>query len=215
MGQKANPKLLRINISNQWESIWCGTSKSYSIYLLEDFKIRKYLNKELSRAIVSSILINRKSDNIHVDAYVARPGVVFGKKGQDIKLITKGLGTLVNREIFLHIKDIKNTDLDSSAIAQSVSQQLEKRIPFRRAMKQVIQKAMKAGALGIRVSCSGRLGGVEIARRETSMEGSIPLHTFRAIIDSSQSVAHTIYGKCGVKVWVYKGEAKVRKAVSK
>lgn len=206
MGQKAKPKSLRLCISDTWDSRWCASSANYPQYLLDDYKIREHIKKEFKNAIVSKILISRKSQSLYVDVFVARPGIILGKKGMDIKLFTEELRKSFNLKIHVSIKDIKNIDADASTLAQSIATQLEKRIPFRRAMKQVIQKAMKAGAKGVKVECSGRLGGVEIARTETSMEGSIPLHTFRAIIDYSFHEAFTIYGKCGVKVWVYKGQ---------
>ncbi|MEK9658137.1 MAG: 30S ribosomal protein S3 [bacterium] len=206
MGQKSKPKVLRINISDDWESRWTANSKTYSNFIVEDHKIRCFLRKELDRALPSRIKIFRKTNYVNVQVYIGRPGVVFGKNGIDVKLLNEDLSKLISKKVIIDIIEVKNTDLDALILAKLVAVQLEKRIPFRRAMKQALQRALKAGALGVRIACSGRLGGVEIARKEDSMEGSIPLHTLGIPIDYANVVAYTIYGKCGVKVWINKGQ---------
>lgn len=206
MGQKAKPKVLRINISDSWDSNWYGTQYTYKQNLLEDYKIRNFITDELRTAGTSSIIISRKSNTTLVVVYVSRPGVIFGKNGIDIKAVTEEIKNKIDSKIKIEIREIKNPDLDPKVLADFIAGQLVKRVPFRRAMKLGLQKATKAGALGVRIACSGRLGGVEIARKEELKQGSVPLQTFRANIRFAISEASTIYGTCGVKVWVNNGE---------
>ena len=206
MGQKAKPKVLRINIADTWDSMWYGTQKTYKNNLLSDYAIRKFIKNELHMAGTSKIVIFRKSNTTTVHVYISRPGVVFGKKGIDINQLTETMRKDIDSKIKLEIKEIKNPDLDSKVLADFIASQLVKRVPFRRAMKLGLQKASKAGAKGVRIACSGRLGGVEIARKEELKQGSVPLQTFRAKIDFAISEASTIYGICGVKVWINCGD---------
>ena len=212
MGQKAKPKILRINISDEWDSMWYGSKKTYKHFLLIDYKIRNYLRNALKVAGVSKIKINRKSNITNVIVDVARPGIIFGKKGIEIKDIVNEMKQKIDKKVHLEIKEIRSPDLDSKIVAEFIASQLVKRVPFRRAMKQGLQKVLKSGALGVRIACAGRLGGVEIARKEELKEGSVPLQTFRAVIDYALAKASTIYGICGVKVWIYKGDKVTKKA---
>ena len=206
MGQKVNPKSFRLGISDEYDSVWYDIDK-YSNKILEDFQIRLYLKKELQRAGVIKIQILRKTEQVEVKVTVSRSGVVFGKKGIDINFLKEDLKNKINSKIILNVLQLDNPDCSAKHISSWVCSQIEKRVPFRRAMKMAIQKCLKAGANGVKISCSGRLGGVEIARTEWYKEGKIPLHTLRAIIDYSFNEALTTYGKTGVKVWIYKGES--------
>jgi small subunit ribosomal protein S3 len=205
MGQKANPIVLRLGIIRNWDSVWYA-DKDYAKFLYEDFKIRQFLKNELARAGLSRININRKTGMIEVNVYVARPGVIFGRGGIDSEMLNLEVSKLIKKDVRVNIHEEKNPEANSRLLCEWIAGQLEKRIPFRRAMKMSIQKALKAGAKGIRVACAGRLGGVEIARTEWYREGKVPLHTFRADIDYSFSEALTTYGKIGIKVWIYNGE---------
>ncbi|MEK7298376.1 MAG: 30S ribosomal protein S3 [Candidatus Margulisiibacteriota bacterium] len=205
MGQKANPNGLRVGIIRDWDSTWFSV-KDYGSLLVEDLEIRKYLRDALKRAGVSKVLIRRKADQVDVDIYAARPGIVIGRGGSDISILREDLGKKLNKRIQLNIIEEKHPELSARLVGENIVAQLEKRIPFRRAMKSSIQRVMKAGASGIKVCCSGRLGGLEIARTERYHEGKVPLHTFRADIDYAFSEALTTYGKIGVKVWIYKGD---------
>ncbi len=206
MGQKTNPKALRLGIADEWDSVWYD-SANYSKKIMQDFIIRNYLNEELSRAAVTKIKILRKSDHLEIVPVVARPGVIFGKTNIDLELITKELrDKLKITNLKITIEENKNPDANAKLLSTWICGQIEKRIPFRRAMKMAIQKCLKSGAKGVKVSCSGRLGGIEIARCEWYKEGKIPLHTFRSIIDYSFNEALTTYGKIGVKVWIYHGD---------
>lgn len=206
MGQKANPKGLRLGIVKDWDANWFAED-NYGALVLEDYRIRNYLESALDKAGVSKIEINRKSGYTEANVYVARAGIIFGKKGLDIDAIKEDLDKQVApNQVRINIKEEKDIESNARLLGQWIAQQLERRIPFRRAMKMAVQKCMKAGALGIKVSCSGRLGGVEIARTEWYREGKVPLHTFRADIDYAFTEALTTYGKIGVKVWVYHGE---------
>lgn len=206
MGQKVNPIGFRLGINdNKWQSTWYA-GKDYADQLHEDFKIRSYIKKELYQAGVSLVEIERIAKKVIVTIHTARPGVVIGKKGADIDKVKNKLKKLTSSEIHLNIAEVKRPEIDSVLIAQSIAQQLEKRVSFRRAMKKAIQSAMKMGAKGIRINCSGRLGGAEIARMEWYREGRVPLHTLRAEIDYGTAQSHTTYGVIGIKVWVYKGE---------
>ncbi len=204
MGQKVNPVGLRVGIIRDWESKWYA-GKNYADFLLEDLKIRDYLKKKLKDSAVSHIDIERTADRVSVMIHTAKPGVVIGKGGSEVEVIRKQLTKLTNKKINISISEIKNPELDAILVAENIAQQLEKRISFRRAMKQAIQRTMRAGAKGIKTAVSGRLGGAEIARTEGYSEGTVPLHTLRADIDYGTAEAHTTYGLIGVKVWIYRG----------
>ena len=207
MGQKVHPKAFRLGIVKEWDCSWFA-SAHYAEYVMEDFKIRKYIKKELYRTGVSRIVINRKSDLLDVRVSVARTGIIFGRKGVDLSAIKNELKRLLNKRLKINITIIeeKRPEANARLLGEWIVGQLERRVPFRRAMKIAVQKALKAGTQGIKVSCAGRLGGAEIARRESYREGKVPLHTIRADIDYAFSEALTTYGKIGVKVWLYHGE---------
>lgn len=205
MGQKVKPIGLRLGINRTWDSRWYADER-YADYLHEDLEIRKYLKKKLAQAGISKIVIERPAKKARISIHSARPGVVIGKKGQDIEVLRKEIQKMTDTEVQLNIVEVKKPELDAQLVADSVAQQLERRVAFRRAMKRVIQSAMRLGAGGIKVACSGRLGGAEIARTEQYREGRVPLHTLRADIDYATSTAHTTYGACGIKVWIYKGD---------
>ena len=211
MGQKAHPKVLRLGIVEEWDSCWYALS-DYSTFILSDEKIRNYIYKNCSDAKIARVLIKRRSDNVSVSVFCARTGVILGKGGEEVAKHREALSKIVNNTVNLSIVEIPDPEKNAKLLADNICLQLEKRTPYRRAMKQVVQWAMKAGALGIKVACSGRLGGVEIARSEWYLEGKVPLHTLRANIDYSFSEAQTTYGKIGVKVWVYNGETIDHKA---
>ena len=205
MGQKTNPIGLRLGIIKSWESRWFS-EKDYSKLLQEDINIRKFLTKKLSSAGISKVVIERPAKLAKVIIYSSRPGVIIGKKGSDIEKLKKEVSKIASGDVSINIVEIKKPELDSQLVADNIAQQLERRVAFRRAMKRAVQSAMRLGALGIRVNCSGRLGGAEIARTEWYREGRVPLHTLRADIDYGVSRANTTYGICGVKVWIFKGE---------
>ena len=205
MGQKTNPIGLRLGIIKPWESRWFS-ERDYSKLLQEDIDLRKFLFKKLSSAGISKIVIERPAKLANVTLYTSRPGVIIGKKGSDIEKLKKSVSKIVSGDVNINIVEIKKPELDSQLVAENIAQQLERRVAFRRAMKRAVQSAMRLGALGIRVNCSGRLGGAEIARTEWYREGRVPLHTLRAEIDYGVSRANTTYGICGVKVWIFKGE---------
>ena len=204
-GAKVNPTGLRLGVNRTWDSRWYADDK-FTDYLHEDLKIKEFLKKKLAQAGISRIVIERPAKKARVTIHSARPGVVIGKKGQDIELLRKEIQKMTDSEVQLNILEVRKPELDAQLVADSVAQQLERRVAFRRAMKRVMQSALRLGAEGIKVSCSGRLGGAEIARTEYYREGRVPLHTLRADIDYATSTAHTTYGACGVKVWIYKGE---------
>ena len=206
MGQKVNPIGLRLGINRTWDSRWYAGRNEYAKLLHEDLKIRAYLRKRLAQAGVSRIVIERPAKKARVTIHTARPGVVIGKKGADIEVIRKDLQKMVGNELSLNILEIRKPEIDAQLVAENITQQLERRVAFRRAMKRAVQAAMRLGAEGIRINCSGRLGGADIARIEWYREGRVPLHTLRADIDYGESTAFTTYGTCGVKVWVFKGE---------
>ena len=206
MGQKVNPIGLRLGINRTWDSRWYAGRNEYAKLLHEDLKIRAYLRKRLAQAGVSRIVIERPAKKARVTIHTARPGVVIGKKGADIEVIRKDLQKMTGNEVSLNILEIRKPEIDAQLVAENITQQLERRVAFRRAMKRAVQAAMRLGAEGIRINCSGRLGGAEIARIEWYREGRVPLHTLRADIDYGESTAFTTYGTCGVKVWVFKGE---------
>lgn len=205
MGQKVNPIGLRVGYIKGWDSNWYG-GKDTPEKLLEDDKIRKYIGTRIQRGGISKIVIERTLKRITLTIHTARPGVVIGKGGQEVDKIREELKKLTNKDVQINIFEIKRPELDARLVGENVAQQLEARISFRRAMKQVIASTMRAGAEGIKVKCSGRLGGAEMARSEMYKEGRIPLHTLRADIDYAVSEAQTVYGKIGIKVWIFKGE---------
>lgn len=206
MGQKVNPIGLRLGVNRTWDSRWFAED-DYAKLLLADLEMRKFLEKKLAAAGISHIVIERPAKKARVTIYCARPGVIIGKKGQDIETLKKELTKLAeNNEVSVNIVEIRKPETDAKLVAENVAQQLEKRISFRRAMKRAVQSALRQGAEGIKISCAGRLGGAEIARTEWYHEGRVPLHTLRADIDYGQATAFTTYGTCGVKVWIYKGE---------
>ena len=206
MGQKVNPIGLRLGINRTWDSRWYAGKGEYGQLLHEDFAIRAYLMEELKAAAVSKVVIERPHRKCRVSIHTARPGVVIGKKGTDIDKLRKGVSALTKSEVHINIVEVRKPETDANLVAASIAQQLERRVAFRRAMKRAVQSALRLGAEGIRINCSGRLGGAEIARLEWYREGRVPLHTLRADIDFGIATAHTAYGACGVKVWIFKGE---------
>ncbi|WP_185985301.1 30S ribosomal protein S3 [Aureimonas mangrovi] len=206
MGQKVNPTGLRLGINRTWDSRWFANTGEYGKLLHEDLAIRRYLLNELKQAAVSKIVIERPHKKCRVSIHSARPGIVIGKKGADIEKLRKKLTAMTNAETHINIVEVRKPETDATLVAQSIAQQLERRVAFRRAMKRAVQSAMRLGAEGIRINCGGRLGGAEIARMEWYREGRVPLHTLRADVDYGTAEAHTAYGVCGVKVWIFKGE---------
>ena len=206
MGQKVNPIGLRLGINRTWDSRWFADGHEYGKLLHEDVAIRKFLTKELKQAGISRIVIERPHKKCRITLHSARPGVVIGKKGADIERLRRRIAQMTDSDVHLNIVEVRKPELDATLIADNVAQQLERRVAFRRAMKRAVQNAQKAGALGIRVQCSGRLGGSEMARTEWYREGRVPLHTLRADVDYGFREAKTTYGRIGVKVWLYKGD---------
>jgi small subunit ribosomal protein S3 len=205
MGQKVNPIGLRLGINRTWDSRWFAR-KEYGNLLLDDLGLRKFLQRRLSQAGLSRVVIERAARRTRITLHSARPGVVIGKKGADIEKLRTDIAKVTNSEVSLNILEIRKPEIDAKLIADGIAQQLERRVAFRRVMKRAVQSAMRLGAQGIRINCSGRLGGAEIARMEWYREGRVPLHTLRADIDFGYGTAKTTYGVCGVKVWVFKGE---------
>ena len=208
MGQKVNPHGLRVGIIKDWDSKWYADTKNeeFSNNLVEDYNIRKYLKKRLKDASISKIDIERTRDRVKVSVFTAKPGIVIGRGGAEVEKVRTEVQKLTAKKLFIDIKEIKRPDLDAQLVAENIAQQLENRISFRRAMKSCMQRTMKAGAQGIKTSVSGRLGGADMARKETYSEGTIPLQTLRADIDYGFAEADTTYGKVGVKTWIYHGE---------
>jgi small subunit ribosomal protein S3 len=206
MGQKINPIGLRLGINRTWDSRWFANKGEYGKLLHEDMAIRKALMKLLKQAAVSKIIIERPHRKCRVTIHSARPGVVIGKKGADIEKLRKEVSKLTKADVTLNIVEVRKPEIDATLVADSIAQQLERRVAFRRAMKRAVQSAMRLGAEGIRINCSGRLGGAEIARLEWYREGRVPLHTLRADVDYGVATAFTTYGTCGIKVWIFKGE---------
>ncbi len=206
MGQKVNPIGLRLGINRTWDSRWYASRGEYARLLHEDMKIREVLMKELKQAAISRIVIERPHKKCRVTIHSARPGVVIGKKGADIDKIRKTVTKITDSEVVINIVEVRKPEVDSTLVAESIAQQLERRVAFRRAMKRAVQSAIRLGAQGIRINCAGRLGGAEIARLEWYREGRVPLHTLRADVDYGTATAHTAYGTCGIKVWIFKGE---------
>lgn len=206
MGQKINPTGFRLGINRTWDSRWYANTGEYGKLLHEDLAIRRYLLGELKQAAVSKVVIERPHKKCRVTIHSARPGIVIGKKGADIEKLRKKLTAMTGVETHINIVEVRKPETDATLVAQSITQQLERRVAFRRAMKRAVQSAMRLGAEGIRINASGRLGGAEIARMEWYREGRVPLHTLRADVDYGTAEAHTAYGVCGVKVWIFKGE---------
>ncbi|GBD47525.1 30S ribosomal protein S3 [Methylopila sp. Yamaguchi] len=206
MGHKVNPIGLRLGINRTWDSRWFAGKGEYGKLLHEDIKIRDALLKDLKQAAVSKIVIERPHKKCRVSIYSARPGIVIGKKGADIEKLRKKVGSMTSSEVHINIVEVRKPEIDSTLVAESIAQQLERRVAFRRAMKRAVQSAMRLGAEGIRINCAGRLGGAEIARTEWYREGRVPLHTLRADVDYGVATAKTAMGTCGVKVWIFKGE---------
>ena len=206
MGQKMDPHGLRVGIIKDWSSKWYADSKNFGDYLVEDNQIRKFVKKKLYTSGISKIEIERTAKFVKVNVFTAKPGLVIGKGGNLAEELKQEIHKLINKDVNLNIVEVKNVDIDAQLVAENIAGQLERRISFRRAMKQCMQKSMKAGALGIKTSVSGRLGGADMARTEFYKEGTIPLQTLRADIDYGFAEADTTYGKIGVKVWIYKGE---------
>ena len=216
MGQKVHPHGLRVGVIKGWDAKWYADKKNFADYLVEDNKIREFVKSKLYSAGISKIEIERAAKKVKLNIYTAKPGVVIGKGGSGIEALKKSLETFVtDKHILINIVEVKSVDTDAQLMSENIAAQLEKRISFRRAMKQTIQRAMKNGAKGVKTTCGGRLGGAEIARSESYHEGTIPLQTLRADIDYGFAEANTTYGKIGAKVWVYKGEVLPVKKVEK
>jgi small subunit ribosomal protein S3 len=206
MGQKVNPIGLRIGINKNWDSRWFATGKQFVSHLHEDMKIRSFLKNKLASSAVSKVIIERSSNKMRIMIHAARPGIAIGRKGNEIDTLRKQVMAFTKADVSLNITEIRKPEIDAVLVAESIAQQLEKRVAFRRAMKRAVQTALRLGAQGIRINCSGRLGGAEIARVEWYREGRVPLHTLRADIDYGVARANTTYGVIGIKVWIYKGE---------
>ncbi len=206
MGQKVNPKGLRIGIIKEWEGKWFADKRNYSNLLIEDVKIREYIKKKLFQAGIAKIQIERAANRVKISIHTAKPGIVIGRGGAEVEALRKQLEKMTGKQVNVNIVEIKTPELDAQLVAENIASQLEKRIAFRRAMKQTVQRSRRLGAKGIKIASSGRLGGAEIARTEWYSEGKVPLHTLRADIDYGFAEANTTYGKIGVKVWIYKGE---------
>jgi len=211
MGQKTNPIGFRLQLTKKWQSKWFANKQEFGPHLVEDYQIRKYLLKKSVCSGTSKINIRRMSDKIEVTIVTSRPGLVIGKKGTEIEALKKELSKLTGKDVFVEVEEIKRPDLDAQVVADNIARQLERRVPFRRAMKKQIETTMNSGALGIKVAVSGRLGGAEIARTEWYKEGKIPLHNLRADIDYAMGRGETTYGSLGVKVWIYRGEMNLTK----
>lgn len=206
MGQKVNPHGLRVGVIKDWDSKWYADKKNFADLLVEDNNIRKYVKKKLYTAGISKIEIERAANRVKVSIYTAKPGMVIGRGGAGVEELRAEIEKLTNKSVVINVEEIKNQDLDAQIVAEAIAESLERRVAFRRAMKQAIQRTMRQGALGIKTSVSGRLGGADMARTEGYSEGTIPLQTLRADIDYGFAEADTTYGKLGVKVWLYKGE---------
>jgi len=206
MGQKVNPHGLRVGVIKDWDSRWYAEGREFSDALVEDYNIRKFLKKKLAAAGISKIEVERTADSARVIIYTAKPGIVIGKGGTEIDKLKADIQKFTSKKLYVDIKEIKRPDRDAQLVAESIAQQLENRVSFRRAIKQAMGRTMKAGALGIKAAVGGRLGGADIARSEFYSEGTIPLQTLRADIDFGFAEADTTYGKLGIKVWIYKGE---------
>jgi len=206
MGQKVNPTGFRLGIVKDHNSVWYADKKQYAQYLLNDLRVREFLRNRLAQASVSKIEIERPAQTARISIHTARPGIVIGKKGEDVERLRRELAVMMSVPVHVNIEEIRKPEIDAMLVAQNVAQQLERRVQFRRAMRRVVQNAMRLGAKGIKVRVAGRLGGTEIARSETYHEGRVPLHTLRADIDYATAEAKTTYGVLGIKVWIFKGE---------
>ena len=204
MGQKVNPNGIRLGINRTWSSRWFSKSE-YSKLLHQDLEIKKYVENKLKNASISKVNIERAAKKLRISIYSSRPGIIIGKKGADIENLKNKLTKLSNLEVFLDIKEVRKPEVEAKLVAENIASQLEKRVSFRRAMKKAVQSSMRLGAKGVKIMCSGRLGGAEIARTEKFHEGSVPLHTLRTDIDYATAEAETTYGICGIKVWINKG----------
>lgn len=212
MGQKVDPRGFRLGIVRDWDARWFADKKNFSNLLLEDVKLRDYIKKKLYQAGIARVQIERAANRVRIAIHTAKPGIVIGRGGTEVEALRKNLEQMTGRQVSVNIVEVKTPELDAQLVAENVASQLERRMHFRRAMKQVVSRSMKMGAKGIRISVSGRLGGAEIARTEWYSEGKVPLHTLRADIDYGFAEAKTTYGKIGVKVWIYKGEVLPEKA---
>ncbi|KPA20822.1 MAG: 30S ribosomal protein S3 [Shimia sp.] len=206
MGNKVNPIGMRLQVNRTWDSRWYADTKDYGDLLLEDLKIREFIKTECKQAGIARVIIERPHKKCRVTVHTARPGVIIGKKGADIETLRKKIASMTDSELHLNIVEVRKPELDATLVGESIAQQLERRVSFRRAMKRAVQNAMRMGALGIRVNVAGRLGGAEIARTEWYREGRVPLHTLRADIDYAHVEATTAYGIIGIKTWIFKGE---------
>jgi small subunit ribosomal protein S3 len=206
MGQKVHPTGIRLGIVKDWTSRWYANSQDYPVFLLQDLKVRDYIREKLAHASVSRIQINRPPSNAHITIHTARPGIVIGKKGEDIDKLRRDVSAMMGIPVQLNVEEIRKPELDARLVAESIAQQLEKRIMYRRAMKRAVSNSMRLGAEGIKINVAGRLNGAEIARGEWYREGRVPLHTLRADIDYGTAEAKTTYGIIGIKVWIFKGE---------
>ena len=206
MGQKVNPIGMRLQVNRTWDSRWFAESKDYGNLLLEDLRMREFIHEECKQAGVSRVIIERPHKKCRVTIHTARPGVIIGKKGADIEGLRKKLSVFTKSELHLNIVEVRKPEVDATLVAENIAQQLERRVAFRRAMKRAVQSAQRMGAEGIKITCSGRLGGAEIARIEWYREGRVPLHTLRANIDYAEAEALTAYGIIGIKTWIFKGE---------
>ncbi|MBQ6841954.1 MAG: 30S ribosomal protein S3 [Firmicutes bacterium] len=212
MGQKVNPKGFRIGVIRDWDARWYANNKDFKVFLHEDYVIRKHVKAKLYASGVSKIDIERTAQRVTLNIFTAKPGIVIGRGGQDVEVLKKELEKMTGKKVVVNITEVKRPEMDAQLVAENVAASLEKRIAFRRAMKQTVIRTRRMGAEGIKIMCSGRLGGAEIARTEWYSEGKVPLHTLRADIDYGFAEANTAYGKIGVKVWIYKGEVLPKKA---
>ena len=206
MGQKVHPTGIRLGIVKDWTSRWYANSQNYPVLLLQDLKVREYIKQKLAHASVSRVQINRPANNANITVHTARPGIVIGKKGEDIDVLRHDISKMMGVPVQLNVEEIRKPELDAYLVAESIAQQLEKRIMYRRAMKRAVTNTMRLGAEGIKITVAGRLNGAEIARTEWYREGRVPLHTLRADIDYGTAEAKTTYGIIGIKVWIFKGE---------
>ncbi|WP_446809955.1 30S ribosomal protein S3 [Methylomonas sp. 2BW1-5-20] len=206
MGQKVHPTGIRLGIVKDWTSRWYANSQNYPVFLLQDLKVREYIKQKLAHASVSRVQINRPANNANITVHTARPGIVIGKKGEDIDILRQSISAMMGVPVQLNVEEIRKPELDAYLVAESIAQQLEKRIMYRRAMKRAVTNTMRLGAEGIKITVAGRLNGAEIARTEWYREGRVPLHTLRADIDYGTAEAKTTYGIIGIKVWIFKGE---------
>ena len=212
MGQKVNPKGFRIGVIRDWDSRWYANNKDFKNFLFEDYQLRKYVKEKLYASGVSKVDIERTGGRVKINVFTAKPGIVIGRGGQEVEVLRQELEKMSGKKVSVNITEIKRPELDAQLVAESVAASLEKRIAFRRAMKQTVGRTMRMGAGGIKIMCAGRLAGAEIARTEWYAEGKVPLHTLRADIDYGFAEANTAYGKIGIKVWIYKGEVLPKKA---